>query len=93
MRELFKNALISGINVKTELQKPEYTNKFEVLGNVIYNSIKNNNKLLFCGNGGSAADAQHFSSELVGRFEKELGRCLKLIIRGKCENHVFITPA
>jgi D-sedoheptulose 7-phosphate isomerase len=29
------------------------------------------NKLLICGNGGSAADAQHFAAELTGRFEKE----------------------
>ena len=29
------------------------------------------NKILSCGNGGSAADAQHFSSELVNRFERE----------------------
>lgn len=28
-------------------------------------------KILTCGNGGSAADAQHFSSEMVGRFERE----------------------
>ncbi len=74
MRELFKNALISGINVKTELQKPEYTNKFEVLGNVIYNSIKNNNKLLFCGNGGSAADAQHLAAELLVRLRPKVNR-------------------
>ena len=32
--------------------------------------FKRNNKLLICGNGGSAADSQHFSSELIGRFEK-----------------------
>jgi D-sedoheptulose 7-phosphate isomerase len=29
------------------------------------------NKLLLCGNGGSAADAQHFAAEIVGRFQKE----------------------
>ena len=29
------------------------------------------NKLLVCGNGGSASDAQHFASELTGRFEKD----------------------
>ncbi len=29
------------------------------------------NKILACGNGGSAADCQHFAAELVGRFEKE----------------------
>lgn len=31
----------------------------------------NDGKVLACGNGGSAADAQHFSAELVGRFERE----------------------
>jgi D-sedoheptulose 7-phosphate isomerase len=31
------------------------------------------NKILVCGNGGSAADAQHFAAELVGRFELERG--------------------
>src|SRR5690606_14648690 len=31
----------------------------------------NNNKILACGNGGSAADAQHFVAELVGRFERD----------------------
>ncbi len=31
--------------------------------------IRNGGKILSCGNGGSAADAQHFSSELVNRFE------------------------
>ncbi|MEM9057481.1 MAG: phosphoheptose isomerase [Pseudomonadota bacterium] len=30
-----------------------------------------NRKILSCGNGGSAADAQHFSSELINRFERE----------------------
>lgn len=34
-------------------------------------SLRNGGKILSCGNGGSAADAQHFSSELLGRFESE----------------------
>ena len=34
-------------------------------------ALSNDNKILSCGNGGSAADAQHFSSELVNRFEME----------------------
>ncbi len=33
--------------------------------------LLNNGKILACGNGGSAADAQHFAAELVGRFEVE----------------------
>ena len=38
---------------------------------IIINTLNKNNKLLICGNGGSAADSQHFSSELIGRFEKD----------------------
>jgi len=34
-------------------------------------ALKNGNKILSCGNGGSAADAQHFAAELVCRFERE----------------------
>ena len=34
-------------------------------------SLLNDGKILSCGNGGSAADAQHFSGELLGRFERE----------------------
>lgn len=35
------------------------------------NSLTNGGKVLACGNGGSAADCQHFAAELVGRFERE----------------------
>ena len=36
--------------------------------NIISNSVSNNGTLYFCGNGGSAADAQHWSAEFVGKF-------------------------
>lgn len=35
------------------------------------NALLNEGKMLACGNGGSAGDAQHFSSELLNRFERE----------------------
>ncbi|CAM5467930.1 phosphoheptose isomerase [Eoetvoesiella caeni] len=38
---------------------------------VLFGALANNNKILACGNGGSAADAQHFIAELVGRFERD----------------------
>ena len=38
---------------------------------VLFGALANNGKILACGNGGSAADAQHFIAELVGRFERE----------------------
>ena len=34
-------------------------------------TLLSGNKIMFCGNGGSAADAQHLAAELIGRFQKE----------------------
>ena len=39
--------------------------------NLIVDAFQNDNKLLLCGNGGSAADAQHIAAELSGRFLKD----------------------
>ena len=38
---------------------------------IMFTALSNGNKILACGNGGSAADCQHFAAELVGRFERE----------------------
>ena len=38
---------------------------------IVYTAFKNGNKVLFCGNGGSAADAQHLAAEFSGRFYKD----------------------
>jgi len=38
---------------------------------LLFGALANNGKILACGNGGSAADAQHFIAELVGRFERD----------------------
>lgn len=40
-------------------------------GEAIVQCLLDNHKILSCGNGGSAADAQHFSSEMLNRFESE----------------------
>src|ERR1044072_4208315 len=40
-------------------------------GELIWNALKRGNKILLCGNGGSAADAQHIAAELVGRYEQQ----------------------
>lgn len=40
-------------------------------GRVMSDALLSDGKILSCGNGGSAADAQHFSSELLNRFEME----------------------
>ena len=38
---------------------------------LIRNTLRNGKKILICGNGGSASDAQHFAAEIVGRFERD----------------------
>lgn len=40
-------------------------------GEALAAALKSGHKALACGNGGSAADCQHFAAELVGRFERE----------------------
>jgi len=40
-------------------------------GEICTNALKKGNKVMICGNGGSAADAQHIAAELSGRFKKE----------------------
>src|SRR5688500_16586565 len=40
-------------------------------GELILKALNSGNKILLCGNGGSAADAQHIAAEFVGRFERE----------------------
>jgi D-sedoheptulose 7-phosphate isomerase len=43
----------------------------ELASDSIVNSLLSGGKVLSCGNGGSAGDAQHFSSEMLNRFERE----------------------
>ena len=40
-------------------------------GSMVIESLQRDGKILSCGNGGSAADAQHFAAELINRFETE----------------------
>jgi D-sedoheptulose 7-phosphate isomerase len=41
------------------------------ISEIIVECIKNGNKILLCGNGGSAADCQHFAGEMINRFKRE----------------------
>jgi D-sedoheptulose 7-phosphate isomerase len=47
----------------------EEKNTLEAIGQQLVHTLQNGGKILICGNGGSAADAQHFAAELVVRFE------------------------
>ncbi|MEM9242921.1 MAG: phosphoheptose isomerase [Pseudomonadota bacterium] len=58
------------IAVKQQSQKL-LTEAIAEAGNSIVEALLNDHKVLSCGNGGSSCDAQHFSSELLNRFERE----------------------
>ena len=50
---------------------PESIKLLERIAEEIVKAIQRGNKILLCGNGGSAADAQHIAAEFIGRFKKE----------------------
>jgi D-sedoheptulose 7-phosphate isomerase len=70
MKQLIKDNFVESIAVKQ--QALEYlTDKLNTTIYSVQNAFNNGNKILICGNGGSAADSQHFAAEFVGRFEIE----------------------
>ncbi len=62
------NLFNESINLKKKIIKNKEFAKIEKISNQISKSLKNKNKLLICGNGGSAADAQHLAAELLIRL-------------------------
>src|SRR5687768_13520815 len=50
------------------LKDPVLVGTIEKLTNIITSALQNGNRVYFCGNGGSAADAQHLAAEFSGRF-------------------------
>jgi len=70
--EDIKARLIESANVKIKIsENKELLEKILAVSNEIAQALGNGKKILICGNGGSAADAQHIAAELVGKFMKE----------------------
>ncbi len=66
---MIKQRIQSSIDVKqTILQDEQLLSRISGTAEVIINCFKQGGKVFFCGNGGSAADAQHLSAEFSGRF-------------------------
>ena len=65
-----KNNFLESIQIKTE-SLDKLAPIIAEAARSMANSLLNNHKILACGNGGSAADAQHFSAEMLNRFEME----------------------
>lgn len=58
-------------NLQKVISDKELILEIETITTKIIKAFKDGNKLLLCGNGGSASDAQHIAAELSGRFIKE----------------------
>ncbi len=69
--EKIKAIIASSINVKQEiLQTDELLNTVSKVVDEIVAAFRQGKRVYFCGNGGSAADAQHLAAEFSGRFYK-----------------------
>ncbi len=66
VREHFANSIATKTQSAEILPKP-----VNQAGLLMANALIQGHKILSCGNGGSACDSQHFSSELLNRFERE----------------------
>jgi D-sedoheptulose 7-phosphate isomerase len=66
---MIKSRIQSSIETKNKiLNDNELLLRIKEAANLLVNTYKNKNKVWLCGNGGSAADAQHIAAELSGRF-------------------------
>ena len=67
MQEIIQQRIAEDINLAQALYQQQ-GEKIEVAASVLAWALKTGKKVLFCGNGGSAADAQHLAAEFVGRY-------------------------
>ena len=65
MKENIKNQILESAKIKNEMVK-NGLESIEKAAQLLIESIKDGGKILWCGNGGSAADAQHLATELMG---------------------------
>jgi D-sedoheptulose 7-phosphate isomerase len=66
--EKVRAALLEGVALRQELMAQSAT--IALAGGIIADALRAGGKLLICGNGGSAAEAQHIAAEFTGRFQQ-----------------------
>ncbi len=68
--ETARAALAASLRVHERMLE-ECAGAIAAIATILIDALKSGHKVLFCGNGGSAADSQHAAAELVGRFYKD----------------------
>ncbi len=71
MQNIIQGRFDDHLAVFQAVRESKINEQIERVAKEIKKALANGNKVLFCGNGGSAADSQHLAAEFVGRFQKE----------------------
>lgn len=71
MDRIIEQRLMEHLEALQRLKDSDLPQKLEKCAACVEKALSGGHKVLFCGNGGSAADSQHLASEFVGRFQKE----------------------
>lgn len=70
MKDFIQAEFLNHIEISSHALKC-MLDSIEQSAHILLECLKNGNKVLICGNGGSAADSQHFAAELTGRYKRE----------------------
>jgi D-sedoheptulose 7-phosphate isomerase len=79
MKKIILNNIKNSIQQLNFLKDKKYIEIISEISTEITKTLKNNCKVIFCGNGGSAADSQHLSAELASQFLKKKRKSLASI--------------
>lgn len=71
MNKLIKDRFEEHLTVLQAVMESDLLERLDRVAGEVKTALARGNKILFCGNGGSAADSQHLAAEFVGRFQKE----------------------
>ncbi len=77
-KDLVAKALREGARLKEALARKE-SDRIVRMGRLLVRALKTKHRIYTCGNGGSAADAQHLAAELVGTYENRSRRALPAV--------------
>lgn len=70
MKEKISNMLDEAVELNKKISESQIGKIKKIVGHIV-ETIKRNNKIILCGNGGSATQASHIAAEFVGRYKKE----------------------
>jgi len=73
-KSIAKNQIEDSIKLKEKINSDEFLEKIVEISDILSDCVKNGGKIFLCGNGGSAADAQHIAGELVVRLTSDSKR-------------------